>query len=504
MPENGTCSLGGGRRPARQRASSDPTAKKLANNVGEPAAEWVERRAGTKGNMGQSNTCRAQNRASVPHGLERVRQAAKQRKKERFTALLHHVTIDRLRESFHALKRNAAPGVDGVTWRYFEAGLEENLQRLFSQVQSGAYRALPVRRQYIPKPGGKQRPLGIAALEDKIVQRAVVEVLNAIYEEDFLGFSYGFRPGRSQHDAMDALSTAITSTPVNWILDADIRNFFDGLSQEWLVRFLEHRIGDQRIIRLVRKWLKAGVLEDGELSVSETGTPQGAVASPLFANVYLHYVFDLWANRWRRREAKGNVIITRYADDIVVGFEHEAEARRFWDEMRTRLEEFSLALHPDKTRLLEFGRNAAGRRKRHGLGRPETFTFLGFIFICGRSRRGAFQLQRKTRGDRMRAKLRQIKEELRRRMHDSIPMQGQWLRQVVRGYFAYHAVPTNSRAICAFRHHVTNLWRRTLRRRSQKDAMTWERMARIANAWLPRPRILHPWPSVRFAVKHPR
>jgi len=504
MPENGTCSLGGGRRPARQRASSDPTAKKLANNVGEPAAEWVERRAGTKGNMGQSNTCRAQNRASVPHGLERVRQAAKQRKKERFTALLHHVTIDRLRESFHALKRNAAPGVDGVTWRYFEAGLEENLQRQFSQVQSGAYRALPVRRQYIPKPGGKQRPLGIAALEDKIVQRAVVEVLNAIYEEDFLGFSYGFRPGRSQHDAMDALSTAITSTPVNWILDADIRNFFDGLSQEWLVRFLAHRIGDQRIIRLVRKWLKAGVLEDGELSVSETGTPQGAVASPLFANVYLHYVFDLWANRWRRREAKGNVIITRYADDIVVGFEHEAEARRFWDEMRTRLEEFSLALHPDKTRLLEFGRNAAGRRKRHGLGRPETFTFLGFIFICGRSRRGAFQLQRKTRGDRMRAKLRQIKEELRRRMHDSIPMQGQWLRQVVRGYFAYHAVPTNSRAICAFRHHVTNLWRRTLRRRSQKDAMTWERMARIANAWLPRPRILHPWPSVRFAVKHPR
>ncbi|WP_036047344.1 group II intron reverse transcriptase/maturase [Paraburkholderia mimosarum] len=488
----------------REKSDSAILAMKPANNAGNPAAEWVERRAGTKGNTGQSNTCRAQNRASVPHGLERVRQAARQRKKERFTALLHHVTIDRLRESFHALKRHAAPGVDGVTWRYFEAGLEENLQRLFSQVQSGAYRALPVRRQYIPKPGGKQRPLGIAALEDKVVQRAVVEVLNAIYEEDFLGFSYGFRPGRSQHDAMDALSTAITSTPVNWILDADIRNFFDGLSQEWLVRFLEHRIGDRRIIRLVRKWLKAGVLEDGELSVSETGTPQGAVASPLFANVYLHYVFDLWANRWRRREAKGNVIITRYADDIVVGFEHEADARHFWDAMRARLEEFSLTLHPDKTRLLEFGRSAAGRRKRYGLGRPETFTFLGFIFICGRSRRGAFQLQRKTRGDRMRAKLRQIKEELRRRMHEPIPVQGQWLRQVVRGYFAYHAVPTNARAICAFRHHVTNLWRRTLRRRSQKDALTWARMARIANAWLPRPRILHPWPSARFAVKHPR
>jgi group II intron reverse transcriptase/maturase len=273
----------------------------------------------------------------VSHGLERVRQAARQRKKERFTALLHHVTIDLLRESFHALKRNAAPGVDGMTWRYFEAGLEENLQRLHAQVQSGAYRALPVRRQYIPKPDGKQRPLGIAALEDKIVQRAVVEVLNAIYEEDFIGFSYGFRPGRRQHDAMDALSTAITKTPVNWILDADIRNFFDGLSQEWLVRFLEHRIGDQRIIRLVRKWLKAGVLEDGELSVSETGTPQGSVASPLFANVYLHYTFDLWANRWRRREAKGNVVIVRYADDIVAGFEHEADARHFWDAMRARL-----------------------------------------------------------------------------------------------------------------------------------------------------------------------
>ncbi len=440
----------------------------------------------------------------MSHGLERVRQAARQRKKERFTALLHHVTVDLLRESFHALKRNAAAGVDGMTWQYFEAGLEENLLRLHTQVQSGAYRALPVRRQYIPKPDGKQRPLGIAALEDKIVQRAVVEVLNAIYEEDFIGFSYGFRPGRSQHDALDALSVAIDRTPVNWILDADIRNFFDGLSQEWLVRFLEHRIGDQRIIRLVRKWLKAGVLEDGELSVSDTGTPQGSVASPLFANVYLHYAFDLWAERWRRKEAKGNVVIVRYADDIVAGFEHEADARHFWDAMRARLEKFELALHPDKTRLLEFGRNAAGRRKRRGLGRPETFTFLGFIFICGRSRRGAFQLHRKTRGDRMRAKLRQLKGEFRRRMHDPIPEQGKWLKQVVQGYFAYHAVPTNFRALSAFRHHVRELWMRTLRRRSQKDRTSWERMTRIADTWLPRPRILHPWPDQRFAVKHPR
>jgi group II intron reverse transcriptase/maturase len=291
---------------------------------------------------------------------------------------------------------------------------------------------------------------------------------------------------------------------VNWILDADIRSFFDTVSQKWLVRFLEHRIGDARIIRLVRKWLKAGVLEDGEWSVRDEGTPQGAVASPLLANVYLHYVFDLWAQRWRRREAQGNVIILRYADDIVVGFQHEADARRFWDAMRSRFEQFSLALHPEKTRLLEFGRKAAATCKRRGLDKPETFTFLGFIFICGKSRRGAFQLQRKTRRDRMRAKLREIKEQLRERMHEPIPEQGRWLKQVVTGFFAYHAVPTNSQALGAFRHYVTDLWRRTLRRRSQKDRMTWERITQIADAWLPKPRILHPWPDQRFAVTHPR
>jgi group II intron reverse transcriptase/maturase len=440
----------------------------------------------------------------VSQGLERVRQAARQRKKERFTALLHHVTVDLLRESFYALKRKAAPGVDGLTWPDYEAELEDNLQDLHARVRRGAYRALPVRRRYIPKPGGKQRPLGIAALEDKIVQRAVVVVLNAIYEEDFLGFSYGFRPKRSQHDALDALAVGICNTPVNWILDADIRSFFDSVSQEWLVRFLEHRIGDQRIIRLVRKWLKAGVLEEGDWSVSETGTPQGAVASPLLANVYLHYVFDLWAERWRRREATGNVIILRYADDIVVGFQHEADARRFWEAMRVRFEQFSLALHPDKTRLLEFGRHAAAKRKQRGLGKPETFTFLGFIHIDGKSRRGAFQLQRKTRGDRMRAKLQEIKVQLRQRMHDPIPVQGRWLKQVVTGFFAYYAVPTNAKALGAFRHYVTDRWRRTLRRRSQKDGLTWERIRKLADAWLPQPRILHPWPDQRFAVTHPR
>jgi RNA-directed DNA polymerase len=320
------------------REKSDPAvvAMKPANKAGQPAAEWVEPRTGAEGNAGQPHTHRAQDRASVPQGRERVRQAARQRKKERFTALLHHVTVDLLRESFVALKRKAAPGVDGLTWQDYEAELEDNLQDLHTRVHRGAYRALPVRRRYIPKPGGKQRPLGIASLEDKIVQRAVVAVLNAIYEEDFLGFSYGFRPRRSQHDALDALAVGICNTLVNWILDADIRSFFDSVSQEWLIRFLEHRIGDKRIIRLVRKWLKAGVLEDGEWSVSEEGTPQGAVVSPLLANVYLHYVFDLWAERWRRREATGNVILVRYADDIVVGFQHEADARRFWEAMRLR------------------------------------------------------------------------------------------------------------------------------------------------------------------------
>ena len=487
-----------------EKSDSAIRAVKPANKAASAAAEWVEQRAGTKGNTDQPHTRRTQSRGSVSPGLERVRDAARQRKKEKFTALLHHVTVDLLRDAFLALKRHAAPGVDGVTWQDYEAALEGNLQDLHSRVHRGAYRALPVRRRFIPKADGKQRPLGIASLEDKIVQRATVAVLNAIYEEDFLGFSYGFRPGRGQHDALDALSVAICETPVNWILDADIRSFFDKIDQSWLVRFLEHRVGDERIIRLVRKWLKAGVLEEGKWSVSETGTPQGAVVSPLLANVYLHYVFDLWAQQWRRREATGNVIVVRYADDIVAGFEHEADARRFWDAMRTRFEQFSLELHGEKTRLLEFGRHAAVRRQRRGLGKPETFTFLGFTFICGKSRRGAFLLHRKTRGDRMRARLREIKEQLRRRMHEAIPEQGRWLRAVVTGFFAYHAVPTNSRALGAFRHHVTKLWLRTLRRRSQKDRLTWARMAKIAAYWLPAPRVLHPWPNQRFAVKYPR
>src|SRR3954469_23152103 len=488
----------------REKSDLAIGAAKPANNDGRPSAELVERRAGAEGNAGQDRTRRAQDRASVSQGLDRVRHVARQRKKERFTALLHHVTPNRLRTAFFALKRQAAPGVDGLTWQAYEADLDRRIEGLHERVHRGTYRALPARRGVIPKADGSQRPLAIVALEDKIVQRATAAVLNAIYEEDFLGFSYGFRPGRGAHDALDALAVGITGTKVNWILDADIRSFFDSVSQEWLVRFLEHRIGDPRIIRLIRKWLRAGILEDGVVSVGETGTGQGSVISPMLANVYLHYAFDLWVERWRRREATGDMIIVRYADDLVLGFEREADARRFRDAMRARFEEFALSLHPDKTRLIEFGRLAAARRARRGLGKPETFTFLGFTFICGKSRQGKFLLCRSTRRDRMRAKLREIKDELRRRLHQPIPEQGQWLRRVVSGFFNYHAVPTNDRALVAFRSHVETLWHRSLRRRSQRDKPPWPRTKKLAEDWLPRPRTLHPWPEKRFAVRHPR
>jgi group II intron reverse transcriptase/maturase len=477
---------------------------KPANKAEPSAAESGEPRAGTKGNASQQSTRRTQSRENVSQALDRIRQVARQRKKERFTALFHHISVDLLRTAFFALKRDAAAGVDGLKWQDYEADLERDLEDLHARVQRGAYRALPSRRQYIPKPDGRQRPLAIAALEDKIVQRATAAVLNGIYEEDFLGFSYGFRPKRGQHDALDALVVGITSKKVNYILDADIQGFFDAVSQTWLVRFLEHRIADPRIIHLIQKWLKAGILEDGVVTVSDTGTGQGSVISPLLANVYLHYGFDLWAERWRRREATGDMIIVRYADDIVVGFEHEIDARRFWDAMRERLQEFSLSLHPEKTRLIEFGRHAARRRAQRGLGKPETFNFLGLTFICGKSRQGNFLIKRKTRRDRMRGKLQDIKKEMRRRMHQSIPEQGKWLRQVVTGYFNYHAVPTNRRALVAFRTEITKGWRWILKRRSQKGDLTWDRIKKLADDWLPTPRILHPWPNQRFAVKHPR
>ena len=397
-----------------EREKSDPAtvAKKSANETGRPGEEWMEPRAGAKGNADRQSTLRTQDRAGVSQALGRIRKAARQSKTEKFTALLHHVDVRLLRESYLSLRRDASPGADGVTWEDYGLDLESRLMELHERVHRGAYRAQPSRRVMIPKGDGKQRPLAIAALEDKIVQKATLAVLNSIYEEDFLGFSYGFRPGRSQHDALDALVVGISGRKVNFILDADIRSFFDSVDQRWLIRFLEHRIGDKRILRLIQKWLKVGILEDGIVTVSETGTGQGAVISPLLANIYLHYVLDLWAEQWRVREAQGDMIIVRYADDVVLGFEHETDARRFLGAMKGRLEKFSLALHPDKTRLIAFGRFAADRRAQAGLGKPETFDFLGFTFISGKTREGKFLVKRKSRRDRVKAKLREIKDAL--------------------------------------------------------------------------------------------
>jgi RNA-directed DNA polymerase len=442
-------------------------ATKFANKAGQPDAERMEPRAGAEGKARQSRTGRAQNRATVSPGLARLREAATERKGEKFTTLLHHVDEALLEQAYHWLRREAAPGVDGITWGAFGEGLADRIADLHGRVHRGSYRAQPSRRVMIPKPDGRERPLGIAALEDKIIQRAVVEVLNAIYEADFLGFSYGFRPGRGQHDALDALAVGIESQAVNWIVDADIRSFFDTISHDWLMRLLEHRIGDRRVLRLIRKWLKAGVMEEGERQATERGTPQGAVISPLLANIYLHYAFDLWVRQWRTRHARGAMIVVRYADDTVVGFEHQADAERFLAELRARMAEFDLALHPAKTRVIEFGRQAVPDRTARGEGKPETFDFLGFTHICGRSRRGGFRLARHTRRDRKRAKLLEITEDLRRRWHQDVAEQGLWLGSVVRGYFAYHAIPGNMRALKAFRHYVIDLWRRALRRRSQ-------------------------------------
>jgi RNA-directed DNA polymerase len=487
-----------------EESDSAIVAVKPTNNAERSAAELVEPRVGTKGNAGQQSTCRAQSRGSVSQALNRIRKVARERKKERFTALFHHISIDLLEEAFYQLKENAAPGVDRLTWTDYESDLERKLGVLHDRVQRGAYRALPSRRVYIPKPDGRQRPLAVAALEDKIVQRAVVALLNAVYEEDFLGISYGFRPGRGTHDALDALCVGIDSRKVSFILDADIQSFFDTVNQEWLIRFVEHRIGDRRIIRLIRKWLRAGVMEDGVVTVSDRGTGQGAVISPLLANIYLHYALDLWAVRWRQREAAGDMIIVRYADDFIVGFQHERDAHRFLDEMRERLQKFALTLHPEKTRLIEFGRFAAERRQRRGLGKPETFNFLGFTFICGKTRQGKFQIKRKTRADRMRAKLKMVQEEMWRRMHQPIAAQGRWLWYVVNGYFNYHAVPTNSKALVAFRTEIARRWRRVLIRRSERTTLNWKQMQRLVDDWLPKPRILHPWPNKRFAVRYLR
>jgi RNA-directed DNA polymerase len=468
------------------------------------AAERVEGRTPTKENIGQDHTSPAQDGRGVSQGLAGVRQVARERKQERFTTLLHHVTVDLLRQSYLHMQKKAAPGVDGVTWRQYEEGLEGRLADLKDRIHRGAYRARPSRRIYIPKADGRLRPIGIAALEDKIVQQAVVTILNEIYEVDFRGFSYGFRPGRSPHQALDALSVGILRKRVNWILDADIRGFFDRMSHEWTQQFVQHRVADKRILRLIQKWLKAGVSEDGEWSETKLGTPQGAVISPLLANVYLHYVFDLWVEAWRRKIAEGDVIVVRYADDLVVGFEHQAEAERFLKEFRERLAKFGLELHPEKTRLIEFGRFARSNRRRRGEGEPESFAFLGFTHSCGTNSRGNFTIWRRTVRKRLEAKLQQIKQTLRARMHEPVPQIGEWLGRVLNGFYQYHAVPGNWASVYRFRERVGEYWMHALKRRSQKNRLTAERITRLCRRWLPRPRLLHPYPDVRFDASHPR
>jgi len=477
---------------------------KLPNKEVSASAEAVEERARTKENAVECSRSPTQSGERLSQGLGGVGRVARERKQERFTALLHHLTVDLLRESYYALEHQAAPGVDGVRWGEYEAELEDRLIDLHRRVHSGAYRAQPSRRVYIPKADGRQRPLGIAALEDKILQQAVVTILNQIYEADFRGFSYGFRPGRSPHRALDALYVGITKRQVNWILDADIRGFFDNVSHEWMGKFLRHRVADRRVLRLIKKWLRAGVSEGGKWSETKIGTPQGAVVSPLMANVYLHYVFDWWVETWRRKHARGDMIVVRYADDLVVGFQHRAEAERFLTEFEERLAKFGLEVNREKTRLVEFGRYAQANRKRRKEGKPETFTFLGFTHMCGHNSKGYFEVWRLTAAKRMRAKLASIKVELRRNRHEAPSVVGSWLKRVVTGYYHYYAVPGNIRSLSRFRQRLCRLWRRELRRRSQKRRPSWAKLLPLFERWIPRPRVLHPYPDARFAVHHPR
>ena len=489
---------------AGEESDSGVVPMRGSNKEGKPTAESLEGRPGTKENVRQPHTHPTQGGERVSQGLKGVRQAARERRKEKFTALLHHLTIDLLRASFRGIKRNAAAGVDGVTWKEYEKGVEGRLKDLHDRIHRGAYRAQPSKRVYIPKADGRQRPIGIATLEDKVVQLSVAKILNQIYEEDFLECSYGFRPGRSQHAALDALSVGITRKQVNWILDLDIRGFFDTINHEQLIQYVEERVADQRILRLIRKWLKAGVVEESEWKETEVGTPQGSGISPLLANVYLHYALDLWVDAWRKR-ARGDVFMVRYADDAVLGFENRGEAERFRRELQERLRSVGLELHPEKTRLIEFGRFADRNRKRRGDGKTETFDFLGFTHMCGTTRiTKRFLVKRKTVGKRMRAKLQEIRQELQKRMHAPIPTTGKWLKSVVQGYFNYHAIPLNGKRLGAFRDGVIRHWRHALRRRSQRDRITWERMVKLVRKWIPSVRIRHPYPSQRYDATHPR
>ena len=488
---------------ADEKSDEGIVPEKRPNKGGLPPAEAVEERTSPKGNGGQTAAAWTQSQGTASNGLAAVRQAAQRNKQTRFTALLHHITIDLLRESFHALVRNAAPGIDGMTWRGYQDHLEEKLRDLHGRIHRGSYRARPAKRTYIPKADGSQRPLAILCLEDKIVQQAVVFVLEAIYETDFLGFSYGFRPGRGQHDALDALHAGLLMKKVNWVLDADVQGFFSAMSHDWTLRFLEHRIADKRILRLIAKWLKVGVItKDGHIERSTRGAPQGAVVSPILANIYLHYAFDMWVHRWRVQKASGDVVIIRYADDFIVGFQHEHEATTFLRDLHDRLGKFELALHPAKTRLIRFGRYAARDRKLRGERKPETFDFLGFTHYCTRSKKnGSFVVGRKTIKKRMVAKLKELKVELRKRMHNPIAETGQWLSKLLKGHLNYFAVPGNGSSLGWFYDRVRRLWLRSLRRRSQKAYLNWAKFLRLTNRFFPPIKILHPLPLHRFDAR---
>ena len=481
-------------------------AEKPANKEAQATAEPVEPRPVTNGNTQGQSTGRTQSRVDVTQAAKRIRQFVKKEPQEKLTALLHHITPEALRAAYYTLRRESAPGVDGMRWQEYETGLEVRLHDLHRRVHTGAYRATPVRRVNIDKPDGGTRPLGVAALEDKIVQKAVVEViLTPIYEEEFLGLSYGFRPGRGAHDALDALAYAIEGHKVNWILDADIRGYFDSISRDWLARFLEHRIGDRRVLRLIAKWLRAGVLEEGRQIDTGRGTAQGSVISPILANIYLHYVLDLWVTKkWRLQEARGDVIIVRYADDYVVGFEHRGDAEHFLGDLKERFRRFELELHPEKTRLIEFGRYAERNRRARGEGSPETFDFLGFTHYCRKTRKGRFGLGRKPVAKRMNRTLKRIGRELRRRMHDDVMNTGRWLGRVVRGWLNYYAVPTSYPHLSKFVRRLRRIWIRVLRRRSQNDRFSWAWLLAISAKLWPKLRIIHPWPTARFAVNHRR
>ena len=480
--------------------------EKSANKEVVTLAESMEGRTPIERNSGREAAIRIQGRVVASNGLDRVRQRAEADKTIRFNNLFHLLKADLLRESFYELKRNAAPGLDGITWREYERGLEERLPELERELHIGSYRATPAKRRYITKDDGRQRPLGIQAVEDKMVQQACVLTFNEIFEPNFSGYSYGSRPGRSPHDALDALHEGIFRRKINWVLDCDIEGFFDNLSHEHLLSFIRERVTDKRMLRLIQKWLRVGWIEDGKRHSCTIGTPQGSVISPLLANIFLNAVMDKWASEWRRAEAKGDMIIVRYVDDAVFGFQYETEARAFLEALRERLSTYGLTLHLTKTRLIEFGRYAANNRRKRREGKPETFDFLGFTHICGKTRKGRFCIKRVTMRKRLHRKLKEVKEELIKRMHRPLQETGKWLGSVVRGVTNYYAVPGNTESVRAFYTQVGRLWHWVIGRRSQKARLrwTWKRFYRLQERWIPRPRIIHPYPSFRFDAKYLR